>query len=147
MTIEYWIAIAILVLSLIALIIGAGIAFKRINHTLNNVRNVQSEVQREVSRYTSEADLINKRIKQLNDRVNALTEEAQQKAERFTDLSMEANDLSNTLTVLNDNKNELAKNVVQASGKQVKKQGTKLLKLIGLTLKKTVKKQKARYLG
>ena len=147
MTLEYWIAVGIAVLALIILVAGSLIALKRIKNTLNNLQDFQVKTQQEMERYNSEADLINERVQKLNGRVTTLSKEAQNRADQFTDLSDRANELGHTLSVLNENKATLAKDVVKESGRQAKKQGPQMMKLLGKTLKKTFQKQKVRYIG
>ena len=145
MTTTYWIVIGILVVALLGLIIGSAVAFKKINHTLNNVKNIQSNIQIEMEGYTAKADIINQRVQQLNNRASAMTVDVEQKMNLFTELSKQSNDFGQTLTYLNDHKSEFAKDIAKTSGQEVKKNGPKYLKLIGRTLKKTFNKQKNRY--
>lgn len=145
MSIEYWIAIGISVLSLIVLGVGAAMFMKTIKHTRNNAQEFQAEAQRELNRYSSEATHITERITTLSDRATGIAEQAQAKTAVFTDLSESSSELGQTLTMISENRNDLAKDALKASGKQVKEKGPQLLKLFGTTMKKTVRKQKERY--
>lgn len=147
MSIEYWIALGVSILSLIILGIGIVIAIKRIKHTLNNMRNLQAEGNRKVTHYSSEVDFISQRVEKLNTKANTSMGNAKEKAQVFDTLSTNSSELSETVQIINENKKRLAKDVLKTSGKEAKEKGPELLKLMKKTIKKTVRKQKERYIG
>ena len=147
MSIEYWIAIGVSIFALIILGIGTAIAIKRIKHTLNNMRNLQAEGDRKVAHYSSEVDLISERVENLSNRANKSIVNAKEKAQVFDYLSTNSSELSETVQIINDNKNKIAKDVIKTSGKEAKEKGPELLRLMKKTIKKTVRKQKERYTG
>lgn len=141
----YLISLIIVGVSLVLLIAIGIYAMKKIKPTLKNIERTQTNVQDQVEHFTSEADVMQKKVDLIMNRVDSTKDVAQTNLERMNELSDTASSLSHSLTYLKEHSGDYSKGIAQNTYSELKTDGPRLAKNFKRAFKGTVEKQKQRH--
>lgn len=145
MSTGYIIALSILVISLVVLVVVGAIASKKVSPTLNNFNKLKEDVENTVNRYSKDGERLQNKVQVIQERVNLVKINTNQKFSNIEDLQVEINSLSDSLQFLKEHGAQLSKDDSGDLVQTIKEDGPKYLNILQGTVKRTLNKQKARY--
>ena len=145
MSTGYIIALSILVVSLVVLVVVGVIASKKVSPTFNNFNKLKEDVENTVSRYSKDGERLQNKVQVIQERVNLVKINTNQKFSNIEDLQAEFNSLSDSLQFLKEHGAQLSKDNSEDFVQTIKEDGPKYLNILQGTVNRTLNKQKARY--
>lgn len=139
------VAISIVVISILLLIIVGIVTQKKLEPTLNNIKDLNEVVSQKSNYYTRESQHLNERVTNLTERVESLQSEVEIKMVHFKDFTNEQGQFQSSVRYLKDHAPEYAKGISSNVTDEIKEDGPKIAETFKRAFKKTAQKQKLRY--
>lgn len=145
MSTAYIIALSIIVVALVVLVIVGFVVYKRMSPTLNNFNKLTENIETTTNRYSKDGERLQNKVEVIQERVNLVKINTNQKFSNIEDLQVEINSLSDSLQFLKEHGAQLSKDDSDDIVQTVKEDGPMYLNILQGTVKRTFSKQKARY--
>lgn len=138
MSIEFYIAIAIVVLAIVGLVVAGIIIKKRITSLMNEVNTVVLDVNHTVDRFNNDVNAINSKVANIQNRADLMMKDVSDKQQYIQEFSTRTTEFSDSLNHLKSSGQELSNQFVSSPGKTTKRTFPSLIK-VGKTAQKMVK--------
>lgn len=139
------VAIAIVIISILALIIVGIITYKNTKPTLTKMKETNETVSEKMDLYNREINHVTERVDQLNERVKLAQQDAEVKMAHFQDFTDEQGQFQTSINYLKDHAGDYASGIGSNLKDEWKEDGPKLKETFKRAFKKTAQKQKVRY--
>lgn len=139
------IAVSIIGLSLLTVIIVGFISYKKIKPTVNNFKNLNTDIQQKIKFYNRESQHLNNRIKELQLEATSIQQEVEMKNIYIQDFTDRQGEFQSSLQYLQEHVGEYSKGIAKNVKNEVQEDGPKMMKIFKRAFKKTVQKQKKRF--
>lgn len=120
MSIGFYIAIGIVVLSIIGFVIAGFAIKKRITALLDEINSVQLDANNTVERFNNDVNAINSKVKHIQQRTEAMMQDVSTKQEYIQEFSTVTTEFSGSLTELQASGQDLKNRFVTSPGKTTK---------------------------
>ncbi|SFH64566.1 hypothetical protein [Pisciglobus halotolerans] len=141
MSIGFIIALVILVLAIVGLAVAGIIIGKNISRVMNDVNNTMVNVNSEVDRFKKAADAIKGKVTNMQQRVNGMTKNVEDKQAYIAGLSEKTTEFSHSINHLKVAGNDLS-NQFMSSPIQTVKKAVPMATKVQRTAKKVIEKRK-----
>ena len=136
--------ISIIALSFVLIIVAGLLTYKKVQPTLNDIKELSETINQKKEIYTRDVNHINERVNGINQRVQLIQKDAEVKAEHFQDLMDEQGQFQTSLDYLKGHAGEYASGISSNVKDELKEDGPKILETFKRAFKKTAQKQKVR---
>ena len=140
MSIEFYIAIAIVALAIIGLVIVGIIMKKRISSLMDEVNTVVLDVNHTVDRFNNDVNAINSKVGNIQNRADLMMKDVTNKQQYIQEFTTRTSEFSGSLNQLKSSGQELSNQFVSSPGKTTKRTFPSLIK-VGKTAQRMVKKR------
>lgn len=137
--------ISIIAFSFVLIIVAAFLTYKKVQPTLNEIKELNETINQKKEIYTRDVNHINERVNGINQRVQFIQKDAEVKAAHFQDLMDEQGQFQTSLGYLKDHAGEYASGISSNVKDEIKEDGPKIVETFKRAFKKTVQKQKVRF--
>ncbi|MDN6626267.1 MAG: hypothetical protein L0K82_03515 [Pisciglobus halotolerans] len=144
MSISFISAIVILVLAVIGLIVGGLTAKKTVSNVMKEANQTMSDVNDEINRFKKNGEVITDKVSDLQQRVNGITQLAEDKQTVFQEVGDQLTNLDQSVTDLQTAASGLGQQFMSSPVKTVKAIAPSLTKY-KRTAEKVFEKEKSRY--
>lgn len=141
MSIGFYIAIGIVVLSIIGFVIFGFILKKRITALLDEINSVQLDANNTIERFNNDVNAIDSKVKHIQQRTEAMMQDVSTKQEYIQEFSAVTTEFSDSLNELKASGQDLKNRFVTSPGKTTKTTFPSLV-TAGKTIQKMLKKRK-----
>lgn len=128
MSIEFYIAIAIVVLAIVGLVVGGLIMKKRISSLMDEVNTVVSDVNDTVDRFNNDINAINTKVTNIQNRAELMIQDVKNKQQYIEEFSSTTSEFSDSINHLKLSGTELKNQFVKSPGKTTKRTFPALVK-------------------
>ncbi|MBM6615841.1 DUF948 domain-containing protein [Desemzia sp. RIT804] len=140
MSIEFYIAIAIVILAIIGLAVAGVIIKKRITILMNEVNSVVLDVNHTVDRFNNDVNAINSKVANIQNRADMMMKDVADKQQYIHEFTTTTSEFSGSLNQLKASGQDLSNQFISSPAKTTKRTFPSLIK-VGKTAKKMVKKR------
>ena len=136
--------ISIIALSFVLIIVAGLLTYKKVQPTLNDIKELSETINQKKEIYTRDVNHINERVNGINQRVQFIQKDAEVKAEHFQDLMDQQGQFQTSLGYLKGHAGEYASGISSNVKDEIKEDGPKIMETFKRAFKKTALKQKVR---
>lgn len=136
--------ISIIALSFVLIIVAGLLTYKKVQPTLNDIKELSETINQKKEIYTRDVNHINERVNGINQRVQFIQKDAEVKAEHFQDLMDQQGQFQMSLGYLKGHAGEYASGISSNVKDEIKEDGPKIMETFKRAFKKTALKQKVR---
>ena len=137
--------ISIIALSFVLIIVAGIITYKRVQPTLEKLKELNETIDQKKEIYTRDVNHISGRVTELNQLVQFVQKDAEIKAENFQDLMDAQGQFQTSLGYLKGHAGEYASGISSNVKAELKEDGPKIVETFKRAFKKTAQKQKVRF--
>ena len=119
MSIEFIIAIGIVVLALVALVIVGILIGKKVGSLMKEINSTQTTVQDQITHFTKETDAITSKIDHMTTRVDSMTKDVDVKQAYISDFTQTTADFGDSINDLKQNSTKVASYFLSSSRRKV----------------------------
>lgn len=141
MSIGFYIAIGIVVLSIIGFVIVGFALKKRISALLDEINSVQLDANNTIERFNNDVNAIDSKVKHIQQRTEAMMQDVNTKQEYIQEFSAVTTEFSDSLNELKASGQDLKNRFVTSPGKTTKTTFPSIV-TAGKTIQKMFKKRK-----
>ncbi|MDO5457668.1 MAG: hypothetical protein Q4F26_04905 [Atopococcus tabaci] len=145
MALGYWIAIAILLIAILAIVIGIFFALNKASEPLNRLKHFQEDVQHTSEFYEKEIQYLSDTLDSQIEEAQALADQSERELENFNHLQTEAQKLGAQLSYIGSMRDQVIQTALEEGKVYVQHELPRQFNKWKLVSKKTLDKQKERY--
>lgn len=139
------IAISIVVVSILLLIIVGIVSYNKAKPTIKNIKELNETLDQQKAYFTRESDHLTERVTNIQERVELLQQDAEEKSKHLEDFMDEKGQFQTSVRYLQSHAGEYASGIGSNLKDEIKEDGPKIKEYFKRAFKKTYEKQKARY--
>lgn len=143
MSVEFIIAIGIVVLALVALVIFGILIGKKTGNLMKQINSTQTTVQDHINHFTKEADAITSKVDHMTTRIDGMTKDVAVKQAYISDFTQTTTAFGESINDLKQNSGKVAKQLLSSSNKKVTVTPPRITK-VGKTALKMYRNRKKR---
>lgn len=143
MSIEFIIAIGIVVLALVALVIVGILMGKKVGQLMKEINSTQSTVQDQINHFTKEADAITSKVDHMTTRVDGMTKDVAVKQTYISEFTQTTTEFGDSINDLKQNSNKVVSQLFSSSRRKVTVTPPRITK-VGKTALKMYQNRKKR---
>ncbi len=137
--------ISIIALSFVLIIVTAILTYKKVQPTLQEIKELNDTINQKKNMYTQDVDHITDRVNEINQKAQFIQQNAEIKTKHFQDLMDEQGQFQNSLNYLKGHAGEYSSGIASNIKDELKEDGPKIVETFKRAFKKTAQKQKVRY--
>lgn len=140
----HYIALALVIISIIALIVVIFQAKKKIAPTMELINDLKLNIDKQKAHFSEEADHIQREVNHLSKRVEALQPNIELKQKQFAHFRENQNEFQSQIAYLKEVAPKYAQHQGETMARDIKRDIPKITQIMRLAVKKTITKQKTR---
>ncbi len=145
MALGYWIALAILIIAVLAVIIGIFIAMNKASEPIDRLKRLQEDVKHTSEFYENEIQYLSDTLDGQVKEARILADQSQMEVEKFNRLQEESQKLAAQLSYIGSMRDQVLQTALEEGKVYVQREVPRQFNKWKLVSKKTLEKQKQRY--